>query len=546
MIIQNITTRSDLAALNTQPTSLQAGLSTTAAVTKAVTVSDSIEISEYSYHRYETTLQTQNIDADLLGISAASDQQTLATTTPTSVSFWADLSAISSFLGLGAGVDELDMLIDLLREDVNRKTTALEDKLAALLDENEIFLAEDESLELALNEKGEITVSGLEDEAKAEKIAAILNEDELFANDFAALRATREVYEVKLSYAAGNPNQTPSLAARRVLLQDRMLKQYGLSLDNIVLQDGQWTTRNGLQNGELQSFLDNEPLLAAELAAVIESEISEPMAVKFTYQRGVLLDAYSESEAAINEKVYSLGTTDIIDHPRATSLLGNGEDNGALHTYNESIGFQPAKRIMGFDFTSKVAGGFEITGKFANGKDLDRKAQNMVESWMSETFVNMVEATSDSLMRRHQAEHGDTKEFAHEVVYHANSYGGVTADVLSEQADEAIGKDIDVQVDLATLAIGGFLSQSDEEKVSPLKLEFTPEGRLRLAPDMSEDMLTPAVKNTLAQLNYALRTDDDQNLPEGLRSALDPLRQIQALRKRIHNPAHKDVSLTIL
>ncbi len=409
------------------------------------TFGDTLDISE------EAMAISNRLDQPSRGIRVGSE------------SIWIDLGQIGAYLGVGLYGDMnsmlhgLSLLIELQQEDV-------QERIVAVLQENGIQLAEDQRLDLEVDEQGNITVRGIEhrdrqgnirtddveDSKKVAAIEAVLAEDATLGKDLLRLRAKRAVKDAMLSRIIKNAklpddSKTSDLTApltgsdaawglttldvttRRFLLEDYLAERNtGAALDELSIQEGH--LRGGSER--LEALVAAFPSLAREIADVITDDSDRtaedsgemPLAV-FSLQNGTLVDQASVNQAAIEEKLFVLANREgLVQHPSADTFLD------AVFKYNQSAIDVSAPLLNDFSMAINGAGKISISGNLASGEDLGGKAR-MIESWFTEGFVDVVQAVAADLLNLHAAEHGDVEDYRHAALFEVNAVTGFAADV---------------------------------------------------------------------------------------------------------------------
>lgn len=497
-----------------------------------VIIADTVEISneameKYSEYQKEVEMERWRLDGSMVRPTVPIDKISGAefgSIAPMSgESIWDNYFSIGRWLGVGSTLDNNE-LVDMLRVAITDKTTAIEGKIDTILADNGIILDEDAELKLELDEQGKILVSGLDDKAKAEKIAELLNDDETLSKEIEVLWANRRVYESVVS--GDKPNQR--MAVRRILLDDHLQNRFGISLDEISVENGQIKG-----NDELESAIAEDGSLGREIREVLDPGMDKLKAEpKYIFQNGALVDEIADSEKANFDKLKGMAFGNILDLNRAKSLLGNKDDFGMLHFYNENID-SPGKKIYGFDINMDRNGKITVDSNFANGDRLDNKAKSMITGWFSDAFKNMLESVADSELKKHQAEDGDVDDYGHEMVFHVNGYSGITTDIFSDEADTAIQKKVEQLVPQVVNVIESYLIENGIELNEPINIEVADNGRLRV--DINDGNATNGVvKSLITMLNAAVK-DSQAALPKALQSALEPLKEIYDLVGGIHN-----------
>ncbi|MDR2755839.1 MAG: hypothetical protein LBC20_09050 [Planctomycetaceae bacterium] len=196
-----------------------------------------------------------------------------------------------------------------LRSQIQTTTEKLDEKITSILKTNNIVLDDKETLNLTVNEKGEITVGKGISENKRTVLEKLLNEDKTLGQDLLFSHAQRQVADIALT--------PPSDENTRQILADSLLqREFGISLSDLELAHPEKTNEVGLtvrsKDGQYDKIL--ETLHDEELATFIFIENAlndrtETAAEKgtagfeysYSYKNGITVEKSVTDQAGINK-----------------------------------------------------------------------------------------------------------------------------------------------------------------------------------------------------------------------------------------------------
>jgi hypothetical protein len=205
-------------------------------------------------------------------------------------------------------------------------------KINKLLQENNIVLSEDETLNISINDDGFISVRDGIDEAKKERIEEVLNEDKTLWRDLVFAHAFRRNADIQLHRGQGM--ESPYLTANAILKQDIetiLQSEYGVSLDDFELNScdllnlrspahpggAEFAIKSKTGNDALvESLYDEEFSLYESIIGVLRREsgamgsaefpsdatdFSYEFEIDFSYKNGVTVEKGVSDEAALSQ-----------------------------------------------------------------------------------------------------------------------------------------------------------------------------------------------------------------------------------------------------
>ena len=444
----------------------------------------------------------------------------------------------------------------------------LQTRIDSLLAESGIELDEGERFSIHIDAEGVINVDLPESEGsqrKSEAIAGILNADETLAQDMLRMRATRNSRDSLLGLDVtkspiGGPTlgqaKVPDLATRKFLAEDYLQREFEISLEDLAVEESGSLQILGQDGSELELKLNEDAAIKEELITVLQNDNPDlEFTADFTFGDGVLLDSQEVSETNINENLRDLfraaGTT---DHPQ----LSNGANNSlanALIYYNMTAAEED--KISNFSLVLDENGKLSVEGEFVTGEALGITAKEMIESWLNPTFKALAEVTSNAILQKHDAEHGDVDEYKHEVELEVDIITGITAEVRSEEADNAALEDlaettVDVAESLGTFVHNTFREAHDEMTANefatifsdPVDIYIDENGALSIdeATVQNQEYLQ-TIQEALSVLNNLLEDDklqegensDMDDLPKGLQATFEQLQDVAEIMDRFHD-----------
>jgi hypothetical protein len=120
-----------------------------------------------------------------------------------------------------------------------------------------------------------------------------------------------------------------------------------------------------------------------------------------------------------------------------------------------------------------------------------------------------------AILEAHDAEHGDVKDFHHEIIVTSGFNGGMQ--ILSPDADKAALQEMgDLTQDIGT-ALGKFFGETMGIR-NPFAVTFGQDGRLSLSVGTLSSMESDAVKKVLEDINCYLIADEAGEDTEGMLS----------------------------
>lgn len=508
-------------------------------------------------------------------VTSVADPEQTETTNP--VSLWKNQDAVANYLQLAYSPISDDQMayFKMFDRAIESGDTQLELKIATLLEEAGIELGEDERFDIHIDEKGVISVTlpegddGEDNKARAERIAAVLNADETLAQDMLRVKALRNSRDSLLGLKVNEEEKSdshllgskslgksslPDMQTRKFLAEDYLQREFGLSLNDLK-EDANIDSTKAESLAQLNTRFYNDTVLKEEIETVLaedkEDESALVLTADYSFGGGVLLDLEETSDTNLEENLKNLFHAEgITDHPN--NPIGNLA--GAMREYNATA--LDEHKIGSFSIIMDDKGKMKIEGTFASGENLG-SAKAMLESWLSPTFKALAEVTSDAMLQKHDAEHGDVDEYEHEVELKVDLVFGITAEIHSEEADRAALEDVGKATVEVAESLGDFVqetfykennSRTAEELNTlfsdPVDIYIDENGTLSVDETTCENQQYLAVvKETLSMLNDLLtdekvpsgETSGEESLPEELKPVFQLLLQIQQDMSRLHD-----------
>jgi hypothetical protein len=195
-----------------------------------------------------------------------------------------------------------------LRSRTQATTEKLDEKIAGILKTNNIVLDDKETLNLTVNEKGEITVGQGIDEDKRAVLEKLLNEDKTLGQDLLFSHAQRQTANISLTHVDKN--------TRQILADTILQRDFGISLSDLERVHSEETKEGGLsvrsKDGKYDKII--ETLYREEFAtfAFIENALNdqtETAAEKgsagfeysYSYKNGITIEKSVTDQAGLDK-----------------------------------------------------------------------------------------------------------------------------------------------------------------------------------------------------------------------------------------------------
>jgi hypothetical protein len=274
--------------------------------------------------------------------------------------------------------------IRTLRAQMQANRESIDDKITGILRSNNITLGKNETLNITVNQRGEISVGDGVSGSKRERIERLLNEDKTLAHDLLFTHAERQL---AVQGDGMMPNGNASAATRFILTDTILRREFGVSLNDFQLanfnSDGAtlWqpfhsVVPKGSDSGMLfkgvHALLDRianeERALYEDMMAALRhlDEHDGDFEVSFAYRNGVTIEKGATDQAALD---------------RASERFNN---NPFTMRAQSSITIDPSGRVLNTQIIN--AGNFgniaEATRRISEFFNLADRNEFMLNSWM--------------------------------------------------------------------------------------------------------------------------------------------------------------------
>ena len=417
----------------------------------------------------------------------------------------------------------------------------LQTRITTLLEENGLFLGEDDRLELEVGLDGTIHVGGIENEDTAAHIEQLLAEDETLGRDLLTHYARKNAFDATLL----GEYKDVDTRAWAVLLDDLLIRETGVSLTALQF-DGTAVTS---ENAEVAELLAENDKLREKIVAVLSDKSWGEEPITFVVEDGMLIDTQTVDQTDIKLKIERLEQL-LLEVPGPITIKGQEEETadskwdsnekGPWLRYNENA--LDGRRIMDFQISGDGSGEIEV-----EGDTLDRFQKGAVRSWFDAKIDHMAQVAVEDILKQHQLADGDLGEFEHQVLLSLDYIHGIEYEVRSDEADSAIREELtDLSVRLQT-SLNQTLIENDVF-VEPFEVSMDESGRLTVRDDSKTETRENARLLIEALGEAAARTNAPANSPAASQeepSALDILIAMQELAGQLHSPSNRTLRMMI-
>jgi hypothetical protein len=425
----------------------------------------------------------------------------------------------------------LDTLDKLIADESDELTKILGEKLtkAGLGDvTKKITFAEDKD--------GKIVIEGNISAKQKRQLAKIINDDPELVERIKTQKARMEIAEELKKDDADLTNK--KFDAARTQLLKSFLNEKGYSLDDVDtarLQfdstgktDERFNGLNGLfnsfpeLNGEIDAYRERQNAPEATAVALPgetiklggTTEKTESTAVRslLSMKRGELLEATDEAEENFDVKGMTL-RADIY--------------KTLVDKYNAQNKDDWAWQITKFSMKIEDKGQLRITDVETSGGNpqANAQAEGVLNSWLAnigqesplkddETnkWIREVRKIKEdasnlglAMLEAHDDEHGDVKEYRHEVYFGSGFHSGVQ--ILSPDADRAALAEMDMLTQDIGTALGNFFGATMKIE-NPFGMMFGADGLLSFEGGALSSLESDAVKQVLDDMNRYLSAEE--------------------------------------
>ena len=448
-------------------------------------------------------------------------------------------AGLSTLLGLEEVCKDKDSLISALDKLINDESAELNKllsgklKAAGLQDvTKKITFAEDAD--------GNIVIKGNISAAQKKKLAKLINDDPALVDRIKTQKARMEIAEElkkggEIDKETGKTHQTNLNdkkfdAARTQLLKD-FLEKNNLSINNL----------NDALNENLDALLTEFPELKSE---IVDYKYRQKAAKTLSamHMPGVAGEESDETEDGAVRSLFSMKRgvlSEVTDEDTETNLRTGGMElrstiyKRIVDKFNDLYKNDWESQISSFGMKIDNQGRLSIVDAETSGDDPQANAiaTKVMNTWLNMKIRDQEDGESDedyakvptirevgqelglAILDAHDDEHGDVKEFRHEIVFGKGFGGGF--EVLSPDADRAALQEMEVLSQEIDMALGQFFGKT----MSPLSIMFGEDGLLSLGKDgMLSHEDSQAIQKVLDEINHYLLAERNGEETEGMLS----------------------------
>jgi hypothetical protein len=457
-------------------------------------------------------------------------------------------ASLGKMLGLKGTFADKITFRNALSNQISDESKALTKELGKLLKKAGL---EDvtKKITFAEDDHGKIVIEGNISAKQKKQLARLVNSDpelvERIKTQKARMEIANELQNDKVDLSGEKFD-----AARTQLLKN-YLNENGVALDDIRLESGgngfkDFVLRDAQGNAKpsdsLHDLLNAMPEAHSEITAHIDRGYSKTGATEtgkeesvdvrslLSMKRGVLSEG-DDTDPGFGKLVADFREmikTDII--PQYEKMFELDTNLG-----NEEL------RISDFTMTIDAGGRLKISDVKTKGNDPEKnlEARGILNGLLNKTHNDAAEALGMAILEDHDDEHGDVKEYRHEIVIP----GGLNAEfrIESKEADDAAMREIAVLTQDIGEALGNYFGNIlgiDE----PFSLVFSQEGCLTLGDANALTMgNSTAIRKVLAGLNDYLtaeeRGEEDATgkIPSQLSGIAEKLTELKEAFGKLHD-----------
>jgi hypothetical protein len=442
----------------------------------------------------------------------------------------ASFSALGKLLGLDSTFSTKQALLDSLNKSISEESADLSKILSRKLGDaglgdvtKKITFAEDKD--------GNIIVKGNISAKKKKELAKIINDDPELVERIKTQKAKMEIAEGLKKDEVDLSNK--KFDAARTQLLKSFLKTNKTTLDEVeaaktqLLKDGKESEQykaiyDLLRSfpeieGEIQAYKERTLTQAAEGKAMSKiasalpggKEESDTVRSLLSMKRGEL------SEAVNDER--NLGSEMFLLRNEVSKLVHASIATDGFVGINEMYRQDPSSQIEDFNMRLDSEGRLRITDVRTKGDDphANAIAERILNSWLTSEIREMGKELAEAMFEAHDDEHGDVKEFKHEIIN--DSFAGTK--IISPDADmAAMGEIAELTQDIGS-ALGNFFGKTMGIE-SPFALMFGNDGLLSLGEDGALSVTeSEAIKKVLDDINRYFAAEEAGEDTEGMLSA---------------------------
>jgi len=440
-------------------------------------------------------------------------------------------AALGKLLGMKGKFYTKETLLSSLEAMVADESAELQNILSGKLREAGLGNV-NKKITFSEDKKGNIVIEGNLNAKQKKKLAKLVNDDPKLVERIKTQKARMELAE--------------ELQHSRIDFSDKKFDTARTHLLNVFLKENDLTIEEAMHGGtaKYQELQEDFPELDEEVLAYVGRQYApKPTEI-------ALLSKSESTHALLAMKRGELSeATDTDDEPdfnQWMSEIRRGIQEQIIDKYNAMFEEEPEKQIDSFDIKIDSDGGlFQIINVKTASDDphINAFAEGMVNGWRINNntiddvgalgnLIYQVEAFTAAVFEAHDDEHGDVKEFKHELITSNGSF-----EIFSPEADKAALKEMEGLTKDVGTALGNFFGKTMGIK-NPFEIKFGVDGLLSMT---GMSALTKeesqVVQKALGDVNRYLLSGEDTTgkMPPELIGIADKLLELKDAQDKIHD-----------
>ncbi|MGL4595643.1 MAG: hypothetical protein ACRCUY_13040 [Thermoguttaceae bacterium] len=466
-------------------------------------------------------------------------------------------SSLGKLLGLKGTMTERNSLLSSLEKAISDESEELTKTISGLLSEVGLE-AETKKITFSEDADGNIVVTGNISAKQKKQLAQLVNSDPKLVERIKTQKARMEIAGELNSDEPDFSNK--KFDAARTQLLKNFLEKSGFSLGDInnemVDQSGwlkftkQDENGNETSNDSMLQMFDKFPEIGSEIKAYFDrtnapkatiTEAQQPQSITVSIAGEEIADSEKDDEPVAVRSLLSMKRGVLSeaseDEPDAQAQVDKLRQmiSGIVAKVNEMYQDDFDANIA--DYTMKIdsKGKLKITDVRTKGNDpeANRRAEQIMNSWIDSDAKEI----GGAILELHDDEHGDTKEYKHEVIIASGFYSDYK--IESKEADAAAMKEIETLTQEIGTELGKFFTETLGIS-EPFSVLLKPDGLFAF--DISS--MTPEnsrlVSGVLDEMNNYLNAiyegdETSAKLSPELVGVADKIVKLKAAQEKLHD-----------
>ena len=441
-------------------------------------------------------------------------------------------AALGKLLGMKGDYYTKETLLASLESVVADESSELQNILSGKLREAGMGNVS-KKITFSEDKKGNIVIEGNLHAKQKKKLARLINDDPKLVERIKTQKARMEMAE--------------ELQRGRVDLSDQKFDAARTHLLNVFLKENDLTIEEAIHGGnaKYQELWEDFSELSEEVLAYVGRQYA-PKPTEFA-----LFNNKSESTHALlamkrGELSEATDTDEEPDFHQWMSEIRRGIQEQIIDKYNAMFEDEPEKQIDTFDIKiDSDRGAFQIIDVKTASDDphINAFAEGMVNGWRNNHnaiegvgalgfLIDEVESFAVAVFAAHDDEHGDVKEFKHEIITSNGRF-----EIFSPEADKAALKEVEVLSKEIGTALGNFFGKTMGIE-NPFEIQFGAEGLLSMTglSALTREELQ-VVQKALSDVNRYLLSGEDTKgtMSPELLGIADKLLELKEAQDKVHD-----------